>query len=181
MKKLFKVALVAICILSMGSFANAQQKIGYVNFDQVVQLMPELKTVRVQMDAFQKPLMESMTGLQKEHDDKIKAFQAKQATMTESQRSLAGAEITDLEKRMQDFQTKAQQDVEAKTNEYLKPITDKVRAAITAVAKEKGFTYVINSAQTELLVSPETDDLLNAVKAKLNLTGATPAVIAPIK
>jgi outer membrane protein len=32
MKKLLKVALVAVCFLTVGNFAKAQTKIGYINW-----------------------------------------------------------------------------------------------------------------------------------------------------
>ena len=54
MKNLVKVALVAICILSMGSFANAQQKIGYINQDAIMALLPQAKTVNQQIQDYQK-------------------------------------------------------------------------------------------------------------------------------
>jgi len=175
MKKLLKVALVAICILSTGSFAKAQVKIGYVATDQVMQLLPELKTVQTQMQAQQKQWTDQYTLLNNEFNTKADAFQKGQATMTEAQKTTSRAELGDLQKRVQDFQTSAQQSLEAKEAELIKPLTDKVHAAVTAVAKEKGYTFVFNSSSTELLVSPEADDLLPAVKAKLGLSNAAPA------
>ena len=63
----------------------------------------------------------------------------------------------------------AQQQVSAKTNELSKPLIDRARGIIAQVAKEKGFTYVIDTYQTDLIVSPAEDDLMPAVKAKLGL------------
>ena len=77
--------------------------------------------------------------------------------------------MQDLQKRFQDYQGTAQQQVEAKGNELTKPLVDKARAAIAAIAKEKGYTYVLNSSQTDLIVSPDADDLLPAAKLKLGL------------
>ena len=180
MKKLLKVALVAICILSIGSFANAQQKIGYINTENLLQLMPETKTIKAQIDALSKTLTDSMNGLTKEHDDKIAAYQKNQASMSDAQRQLAGGDISDLEKRMTAFQNSAQQQVDAKVAELIKPVNDKIHAAIAAVAKEKGYTYVINTAQVQdlLLVAPDGDDLMNAVKIKLGIAGGAPAPAA---
>jgi outer membrane protein len=74
-----------------------------------------------------------------------------------------------LQKRIQDYNTTASQKVEAKQNELAKPLLDKVKAAISQVAAEKGYAYVIDSSQPLLLVSPAGDDLFAAVKAKLGL------------
>ena len=59
--------------------------------------------------------------------------------------------------------------VEQKSNELLKPLTDKIKSAIQAVATEKGYNYVLDSSQINLIVAPEGDDLLAAVKLKLGL------------
>jgi outer membrane protein len=89
--------------------------------------------------------------------------------MTDAVRTAKESELADLQKRFQDYQNTAQQQVEAKRNELGKPIIEKVRAAAAQVAKEKGYTYVINSSQTDLIVSPPGDDLMAGVKAKLGL------------
>ena len=71
---------------------------------------------------------------------------------------------------MQDYQATAQQQVDAKSNELVKPITDKARVAVNDVAKEKGITYVLDSSQgSALLVSNEGDDLTASVKTKLGI------------
>ena len=169
MKRVFKVALVAVCMLIVGNFAKAQSKIGYVNFDELVRLMPEFKTAQTAVDAYQKQFIDQLTAMNTEYQAKGKDYQANQATMTDAIRTAKQTELADIQKRMQDYQTTAQQSVEAKTNELLKPITDKVKEAVTAVAKEKGYNYVYNSAQTQFIVAPEADDIEAAVKVKLAL------------
>jgi len=182
MKKLLKVALVAICILSTGSFARAQVKIGYIAVDQVLQLMPETKTIRTQIDAYSKQFQDQIDRLKKESDDKIAAYQKGQATMTDAARIAAQGDINDVQRRTEEYRNTAEQSVQAKVQELIKPVNDKIRAAITAVAKEKGYTYVLNTSSPDgaeiLVVMPETDDLMNAVKAKLGLTGGAPAAAA---
>lgn len=169
MKKLLKVALVAVCIVFMGNFAKAQAKIGYIAFDEVVQAMPELKTVQTQMTAYSKQWQDQLTALNTEYQTKGQEYQSKSATMTDAVRTAKQAELQDLQKRLQDQNTLAQQSVENKSNELIKPLTDKVRAAVAAVAKEKGYTYVLNSTSTDLIVSPEGDNLMAAVKVKLGV------------
>jgi outer membrane protein len=179
MKKLLKVALVAICFLSMGNFARAQQKVGYVPADVIMQMLPELKTVQTTMAAQQKQWTDGFTNLNNEFNTKADAFQKNQATMTDAQKTIARSELGDLQKRVQDYQNNATQSLEAKSAELLKPLTDKVRNAVIAVAKEKGYAYVINTSATDLLVAPDADDLTGAVKAKLGISATAPAPIAP--
>lgn len=169
MKNLVKVALVAICMLSMGSFANAQQKIGYVNQDAIMALLPETKTVQAQIAALSKQFQDQLAGLNAEYQKKGEAYQKGQATMNEAAKAVAVSELNDMQKRGTDLQTTAQQQIEAKGQELSKPLFEKVRGAITTVAKEKGYTYVFNTASTDLIVFPEADNLEAAVKLKLGL------------
>lgn len=176
MKKLLKVALIAVCMVSMGNFAKAQTKIGYINTNDLIPNMPEYKTVTAQVDAYRKTFIDVLQGLGNELQTKSADYQAKQATMTDAQKSAKQAELNDINKRATDYQNDAQQKVAAKGEELMKPLLDKAKNAITEVAKEKGFTYVIDTSSTTLIVAPPADDLLAAVKTKLGITGtAAPA------
>ena len=170
MKNLLKVALVAFCMVLMGNFAKAQtQKIGHIPMDQVIRLLPEVKTLETQLQSLSKQWQDNLTLLQTEYATKAKDYEAKRATMTEAARTLKEGELQDLQKRYQEGSNTASTQIEAKSTELSKPLIDKVRAAVALVAKEKGYTYVINTTQTELIVSPDADDLTAAVKLKLNL------------
>ena len=46
---------------------------------------------------------------------------------------------------------------------------------LKAVAKEKGYTFVIDEASSSLLVMPDGDNLLPAVKTKLGIKDAPQA------
>ena len=169
MKKLFKVALVAGCLFFAGNIAKAQSKIGYINSNQVVELMPETKTIQKQIQDYSKTFMDQLTSLNNEFQTNAQGYESKKASMTDAARTAKETELQDQQKRLQDYQTTARQKVDEKTNELSKPLFDKVRGAIQAVAKEKGYSYVFDTTNTELLVSPPSDDLLPSVKAKLGL------------
>lgn len=169
MKKLLKVALVAVCVIFAGNIAKAQVKIGYINMNQLVDQMPETKVAMTSITAYNKQFIDQLTTMNNELQSKAQAYQAQKATMTDAVRTAKESELNDLNKRFQDYQNTAQQQVEAKRNELGKPILDKARAAAAQVAKEKGYTYVFDSSATELIVSPPSDDLMADVKAKLGV------------
>ena len=169
MKKLLKVALVALCIVFAGNFAKAQSKIGYLNTNVLVDQLPEMKTLKTQMDAYSKTFSDQLTTMQAEYQSKGEAYQKSVATMTDAARTAAQTELQDLQQRITTFHDNAQRQIEQKSADLMKPIQDKVKAAIQAVAAEKGYAYVFDSSQTELLVAPPADDLTAAVKTKLGL------------
>lgn len=170
MRKLLKVALVALGVVFMSNFAQAQTKIGYISIDQVLPLMPEYKTAQTVLNKAQEDWMASINKLGAEAQTKAKEYDAKRATMSDPVRTAAEGELQDLNKRIQEMQDKARQDLEAKSAEQQAPMVAKVRAAIAAIAKEKGYTHVINATTNDLfLVAPAADDLLAPVKTKLGL------------
>jgi len=170
MKNLFKVALIAIGMLFAGNFAQAQTKIGYVNFQLLGSQLPEAKTLKTQIDDYSKQFIDQLTVMQNELQTKGQAFQTQSASMTDAARAAKQTELVDLQKRIQDYNTTAQQKVEAKSNELSKPLSDKVHAAIVQVAKDKGYAYVIDTSQgSPLLISPDGDDLTAPVKAQLGI------------
>jgi outer membrane protein len=169
MKKLFKVALVAGFMMLTAGFAKAQSKIGYLDFNAVIDAMPETKTVSTQLQAYSKTFMDQLQSMQTELQTKGAAYEKNQGTMTDAARTAAQTELNDINKRLQDYNQTAQQQVEAKRNELGKPLFEKAKTAVNAVAKEKGYTYVFDSGSTNLLVSPVGDNLLAAVKLKLGI------------
>ena len=169
MKKLLKVVLVAGCMLLVGGFAKAQTKIGYINFNQLIDQMPQMKTVQTSAQTYQKQFVDVLQGMQTELTTKGQAYEAARATMTDAIRAQKETELQDLNKRMQDYNTTAQQKVQEKYNELAKPVVDQAKAAINAVAKEKGYTYVLDTTQGEPIVAPPADDLMASVKLKLGL------------
>lgn len=172
MKRLLKVAIVALCVVFAGNIAKAQTKIGYINMSALVDQMPDTKAIRTQLETYNKQFQDTYTQMTTEYQTKGQQYEAQRNTMTDAIRTQKEGELQDMQRRIQAFQQDAQQKVAAKTNELSKPLFDKMRAAVAQVAKEKGYTYVINTsaAQDELLlVSPPGDDLSAEVKAKLGI------------
>jgi len=169
MKKLFKVVLVAGCILFIGNFAKAQNKIGYVFFNGVIDAMPAKVTLQKTLQDYQKQFMDQLQLMQTEYQTKGAEYEKNKTTMTDAVRQQKESELTDIQNRIQTYSTKAQQSMETKQNELAKPLFDQVKVAVTAVAKEKGYAYVIDSSTQILIVSPDADDLTAAVKLKLGI------------
>ena len=169
MKKLFKVALVAGCLFFAGNVAQAQSKIGHIAFNQLIDQMPDTKNVQKQIQDYQKTFVDQLTALNNELQANAQGYDAKKATMTDAARTAKEAELQDQNKRLQDFQAKAQQQVSDKTQQLSKPLLDKARAAVQAVAKEKGYAYVLDTTNQDLIVAAEADNMRAAVKARLGL------------
>lgn len=178
MKKLLKSVLVAGVVLMMSGMANAQTKLGYIHFQNLVTSDAAFKGIQANIDAYQKDFVTQQQEIQKELQTKAADYEAKRTTMSDAVRTKTESELNDINNRLQAFNKDATDKINAKSNELFKPLVDKMKAAIAQVAKEKGYNYVVDSSQLEFLVSPEGDDLMAAVKAKV--AGSTaPAATTP--
>jgi outer membrane protein len=60
----------------------------------------------------------------------------------------------DLEKNIQEYRQKAEEELQTKKAELDKPIQEKIKAAIQKVGKAKGFQYILNSQDLLLADGP---------------------------
>jgi outer membrane protein len=75
-----------------------------------------------------------------------------------------------LQARIQDYQVKAEEDIQKKYNELTEPIIKKVQDAINAVAAEGKYTYVFDSTPGKaVLFSDGGEDILPMVKKNLGI------------
>ena len=131
--------------------------------------MPERAKIQKDLETYANDLRSTLETMRKEYETKIKEFQGKQDVMTEVIKNSKIKEITDLEKRITEFQQTAEADLQKKEEELLQPVIDKAKDAINAVAKEGSYTLVLDSSVGVVLYSVEGDDILPAVKKKLGL------------
>ncbi len=170
MKIIFKsLIILAICTLTLGVSAQNQEKFGHINFADLYALMPGLDSVKVVYEKYATSVQDQFNAMQKELETKITDYQNNQTTMSEIIRQTKEREITDLQTRMEAFQTSAQQDLQNKEVELTTPIIEKAQNAVKAVAKENGYTYILNSTGGMLLYADPGDDITEMVKKKLGI------------
>jgi outer membrane protein len=175
MKNLFKKA--ALVALTIGSLTAVKaQKIAHISLDSLVNLMPETKTAKDAAQAYLKDLEKTVGTMSTEYETKLQAYQQDAATMSDLVRKTKEEELIGMQKRIEDFRMQAQQDYQRKSGELTAPIMDKAKKGIDAVAKEGGYKYVLDTSSGNVLYSEPSDDILMAVKKKLD---AMPAAVIP--
>jgi outer membrane protein len=193
MRKLINVFFVAAGLLFTSNMANAQQKVGHINSEEVFANLPEAKAAQGTLETLGKQKQTEIDGMIKEYQTKLTAAQAKEKTLSEANKEqvgkelqVAGQELQDLQKRIEDARTKASQDLGTKQGELFQPIQTKVAGAISAVAKEKGLAYVFDIVSGQGVANPLIfweggEDITAAVKARLGISATAAKPVAPKK
>ena len=96
-------------------------------------------------------------------------FQAQGPSMSELVKKDAEEKINGLATRIQTFQQQAQESLQADESKLIEPIITKAKKAIEQVAKENGYTYVLDTSVGAVLYWEESDNIIALVKKKLQL------------
>jgi len=99
----------------------------------------------------------------------MQKYQAEAATQTDAENEKRGAEVQELQKKLQLYAQEAQQQLQKKEFDLYKPIGEKAQKAIKDVAAAKGVQYVLDSSPGKGLIVFEGEDLMAAVKTKLGI------------
>jgi len=170
MKNIFKFLLIlAIAVSAVQVSAQKAQKLGHINFASLYEMMPGQDSIKAAFTDYQTQLQSQFQAMQTEYETKLSDYQNNQATMSNIIKQTKEKEIVDLQRRIQEFQQTAQEDLQAKEAELTAPVIEKARNAVKDVAKENGYTFIFNSTEGLLLYSEPADDILPMVKKKLNL------------
>lgn len=166
MKKI--VLIVAAAFLSLAASAQ-EPKFGYVDFTEVIQLMPEMDSARVQIDAASAEAQETYQAMVEEFQSKYQQFEQKQASWTPAIRESKAAELQQIEGRIQEFQQAIQQDLQQLQNQLQAPIYQKAQKAVNELAKAKGIAAVFEKASLLYIDPAQLVDLTPEARKAVNI------------
>ncbi len=167
-----QIAVLTLALGMLMSFgALAQQKIGHINADELLAMMPEAKAAQTELETYGKQLEKELAEMENELDAKYKAFVENQAVLTTLAKQSKQQELQQLQQRIQEYGQNAQRDLQNKQVELLQPIIEKATKAVQDVAKENGYAYILDSSQSKAVVIYQTDatDIMALVKKKLGI------------
>lgn len=168
MRKLTQILTLTIALFFVMPNADAQ-KFGYINSQELMQDIPEVKEANANIETFR-------TQLQRKGQDKVKALQAKYQELQVKQEKgeiapkLLEAEAQKLKEEEQSllvFEQESQQKIMKKSEDLLKPLMDKINAALKDVASENNYDYIFDYSTGFVLFADKSTDVSQLVKAKL--------------
>jgi outer membrane protein len=168
-----KRVIVMLVIALMGSAVTVNaQKIGHINTNELLAVMPETKKAQDKLQKSQDSLNLVYAELIKEFREQDSIFGADSAKWTPAKRDIKRNDLGNLYTKVQGYQNEAQQFLQQKEQEVFAPVQKTALEAIQTVAKTSGYAYVFS--RDALIVVPASDDLLPLVKKYLKIAD-TPA------
>ena len=160
-----------VALLAFAGSAMAQKtiKLGHINSNDLMQIMPGRDTAQAQLQKEVEDLQAEMESMKKEYETRVNDYIAKKDQLSELIRKTKESDLQAMAARIEEWQQNAQTLLQERQEALLKPIVDRAKAAIEAVGKENGYTYILDSGVGTVLYSQDSDDIMPLVKKKLGL------------
>ncbi|WP_082021968.1 OmpH family outer membrane protein [Sphingobacterium sp. T2] len=123
MTNLLKGAVVVLGLFFATNVANAQQKIGHINADEVFQLTPEFKTATEQLKALSEEKQKEIEAMITELQKKEKEAEELLRNQSEANKVQTQTKLDSLQKEYQQMQQRIQRCSKSSARNYRKKTT----------------------------------------------------------
>ncbi len=171
-RKITFLAFALMVIMASGNPLAAQNKYGHMNYGNLLEQVPELKSGNTTLETYRDQLVKQGKERAAKWEKEVKDFQVKAQAgeKTGLQIKQAKEKFGKEQEAIAALEQEVIQKVSSKRDEILKPILDKVDAAVKAVGKENGYSMIFDSSLYNFILSAEdSDDVTPLVKKKLGL------------
>lgn len=168
-----KIIVIAVGIFLTAAMASAQGfKIGRINMQEIVYLMDETDSARVEMEKFDKDMRDTYNAMLEELNTKYTTYEQMRGSWSPAVLATKEQELQDLQARLQQYQQSAQVDAGNLQNRLMTPIMQKANEAVTKVGKANGLIFILDLSTGAFPYYDEvqTMDVTALVKAELNIS-----------
>jgi len=168
MKKLLLISFLLI------SFCANAQRYAVIDSKYILEKLPEYKESQSKLDQFSAQWQQEIEKKQADLDKMYKDYDAEQVMLSDELKKKREDELFNREKEVRDLQKKRfgfEGDLFKKRQELIKPIQDKVYAAIQKLAIDKSYDFILDKSEgiTVIFADPKldrSDDVLKFLGVK---------------
>ncbi|WDF69940.1 OmpH family outer membrane protein [Sphingobacterium oryzagri] len=151
-----------IALIATSASAAVAQRLAYVDSEYILKHIPEYVSAQKQLDDLSTNWQEEVDKQYGEIEKLYKAYQNDQVLLNDDMRRRREDEIVNKEKEVKEFQRQKfgyEGDLYKERLRLVKPIQDRVSAAITDVANNQGLDLILDkgSEVTFLFANPKLD------------------------
>lgn len=158
-------------LLLMASIIAKDVKIGYIDSDQIYQNYQETVSAKNALDKEVAKFRKSAESLKTRADSAESEFESQKLMLSEVGRATKSSEIEQLRNEYNSYVESVWGKggkIEMKNRELLTPIVTKINEAVNKIAKEDGYTIVLDAADAKIVYADVGLDLTDRVLEELN-------------
>ena len=129
--------------------ATAQQKIGYVDSEYILNLTPEYVTVQNQLDRTAEEWNEELEEMGQDIESQFKEYQARELLYTNEERQSRRNKIMQAEASLEQQRASyfgPEGEIFSQQELLMRPIQERILTAIDEVATQEGFDYIFDKS-----------------------------------
>jgi outer membrane protein len=169
--------IILLMVSSVCAVAQTQpttQKIGYADWNYIFSQMPEYKQIDSELKTHGSQLENQLKAKQTEFENKLKTYQGMPVNTPDAIKADKERELQQMQDSFQKFQQDANVSLQKKQGELMEPVFAKVGKTIEEVAREQGYSFILNpqsiSGDDIILYSDEKYDISDLVLKKMGIT-----------
>ena len=160
-----KKMLIVLGMALAASFAQAETKVGFVDMQKAIQTTAAGKKAKAELEGEfnkkKKDLEKKEADLKKMGED----LEKKKSVLSEDALGKKQAEFQEEMLKYRDIVGKSQVEIQKKERELTAPILEKMKRVIGKIAKDKGYTLVLENSQMVLYATADADLTEDVIKA----------------
>ncbi len=166
-----KHTFLGMIFLTLFTLGLNGQKLGYINTQELLSGMSEMKLADNQVQQLQNELVAKGEELVIKFEAEYKAYmaEANSGTLSKVQMQQKEESLVAKQEEIKKYEADIQQKLVAKREELYKPVLDKVKAEIEKLGKDGSYTMIFDSSAGMILHAADTENLMPILKTKLGV------------
>lgn len=174
MRKCFSVLLLAVLFAAVGlNSAAAQQRIGYIDSEEILRQIPEYATIQQNVERMVQEWRGELDAIQREIDEMFREYQARELLYTQEERIRKRDEIVEREEEAEQLRLRyfgPEGELFRQQEQLMRPLQERILEAVEEVAAAEGFDYVFDKSGDFLfLYAREQHDISRRVLEALGI------------
>ncbi|WP_439127674.1 OmpH family outer membrane protein [Polaribacter sp.] len=162
-----KITLLLTAFLCIN--AIAQTKVGTIDSNYIINIMPEAKTVVKMTQDYGAKLDSIFVKKVDAFKVKLNDYKAKEKEMGELEKKVVQKELNELDQNIQKYQKNGNTLMGLKKDELMRPLYKKLNNAINEIAKQNGYTQILTISGNQFAYIDEKFDITDLVIKKLGI------------
>lgn len=168
-----KGLLLVAAMLAIAPASMAQQKIGYIDSNYILEKLPEYAQIQQQIDRLASDWERELDGIQNEVEEMFRNYQARELLYTPEERKTKQDEIVAKEDEMETMRMRyfgPEGELFRQQETLMRPLQERILTAIEAVSTREGYDFVFDKGGDYVFVfTRDQYDLSDLVLEELGI------------
>ena len=158
------------CLLLLSSILLGNLKTGYIDSNEIMSKIEEVRQVQVELEKEQRRLQSEAQNLYMEMDSLYKVFESTQLLMSDMKKQEIQQQLTQKQQYLERFQMEKfgqGGELERLQIQLLKPVLEKIDKAIQKVGNEEGYDYIFDAVAGAIVFALDSHNVTEKVLDEL--------------